>query len=226
MAHAMPYGIWRDGWDCMGRLGIRGTGGKSWAPWDFMACLPKFTPCSCESQCAETLKCEVFAFPDAVEGERKGNLIEVYCQADGIAGKYGKKISPATCVYIWCVAAVSPLIVLILPSFGHESQADLWNLCQGFDCVSQKTVACPSIPIVSLLHRMRRGTGHQTTPSQTKRAGFIQAFAFIEQRDPARGRADIPPGGARSRTSRKAGQGGGLISGSRSARPFTFWGTV
>ena len=111
------------------------------------------------------------------------------------------------------------------PQSCRESHPNFRACCQVISGFPQKTVAGPSIPIVSLVHRMRRGTGRQTTPSQTKRAGFIQAFAFIEQRDPARGRADIPPGGARSRTSRKAGQGGGLISGSRSTRPFSFWGT-
>jgi hypothetical protein len=43
------------------------------------------------------------------------------------------------------------------------------------------------------------GTTERKTPNPP-RAGFIQAPRFIERRDPARERADIPPGGARSRT--------------------------
>ena len=39
------------------------------------------------------------------------------------------------------------------------------------------------------------------------KSGFIQAPAFIETRDPARGRADIPPGGARSWSSPEMGRG-------------------
>ncbi len=67
-------------------------------------------------------------------------------------------------------------------------------------------------------------TGHQTTPRRKQKVSY-RHLAFIEPRDPARERADIPPGGARSRTPRKAGSGGGLISGSRSTRRFSSGGT-
>ena len=49
--------------------------------------------------------------------------------------------------------------------------------------------------------------GRSKDPEIGTKSGFIQAPAFIERRDPARERADIPPGGARSWTPRKAGRG-------------------
>jgi hypothetical protein len=53
-----------------------------------------------------------------------------------------------------------------------------------------------------------RGTKRPQADNKTL-AGFIQAPRFHQTKDPARERADIPPGGARSWTSRQAGQAAG-----------------
>ncbi len=77
------------------------------------------------------------------------------------------------------------------------------------------------------VHRKRRTcrSGATQEPHRQNNAGFIQASAFPDQRDPARERADIPPGGARSRTSRK-GRGRRIEQWQQLDPPFSVSGTV
>ena len=58
------------------------------------------------------------------------------------------------------------------------------------------------------------------------KSGFIQASRFHQSRDPARGRADIPPGGARSWTPRKAGRGRRIGQWQQLNSPFRFEGRI
>jgi hypothetical protein len=74
----------------------------------------------------------------------------------------------------------------------------------------QKTIVFHEFPCHPLTHGEDgiKNRGIKQDPDRDiPKSGFIQAPAFIEKRDPARGRADIPPGGARSRTPRRAGRG-------------------
>ena len=70
---------------------------------------------------------------------------------------------------------------------------------------TQKNHCVPQIPMSSIMHRREQGRQRTQKPAATllpknkKRAGFIQApRSRRPKRIPARGRADIPPGGARS----------------------------
>ena len=103
-------------------------------------------------------------------------------------------------------------ISLAVINIGHYSARNSRSrhLHKGFNRLlipisRQKKIAMGQIPIVSRLHDEDGIEEGQQDPRKTPKSGFIQAPAFIEQRVPARGRADIPPGGARSRTPRSGG---------------------
>jgi hypothetical protein len=86
-------------------------------------------------------------------------------------------------------------------------------------------IAMGGFPIVSREHGEDGITEGQQDPRTTPKSGFIQAPGFIERRVPARERADIPPGGARSRIPPLRRDDGGVIGGSRSARRFLSGGS-
>ena len=68
-------------------------------------------------------------------------------------------------------------------------------------------------------------TGQQTTPNKNKEPSRFHTGTSLssEQRDPARERADIPPGGARSRTSPQiAGRGRRVDQWQQINPPFPF----
>lgn len=56
--------------------------------------------------------------------------------------------------------------------------------------------------VTNLAQQLRTYRTQRGLDQKQKTAGFIQALSHAEQRDPARKRADIPPGGLRSRTPR------------------------
>ncbi len=95
---------------------------------------------------------------------------------------------------------------------------------------SLKQDECLKILLISMISHVIPYTsdedevdGALNDPEKNKQVSY-RHLAFIRHRDPARERADIPPGGACSWTSRKAGECGGLISGSRSTRRSYFPG--
>lgn len=76
--------------------------------------------------------------------------------------------------------------------------------------------------------RTSRHPSSRSVPGDTKRQdGRLHTGTRLTRRqNPARERADIPPGGARSRTSRRRDEGGGLCSGSSTIRRFRFQDTT
>ena len=62
--------------------------------------------------------------------------------------------------------------------------------------------------------------GHLKNPEQGDQVRFHTGTRFHRTKDPARERADIPPGGARSWTTQKWDEGGGSGGGSNPVRRF------
>ena len=101
---------------------------------------------------------------------------------------------------------------------------------RGFPVIPIKSLCVVGFPMAQTLHgtrrRMRqrkRADWQQISHSEQKQkmAGFIQAVTFTTKfHNPARGRADIPPGGARSRYDPETGRNGGPCSGSSMCPPF------
>ena len=91
-------------------------------------------------------------------------------------------------------------------------------------CIPQKTYRRPSIPMASLVHRMRTGHGAANDPKNNQNlAGFIQAPRFHQTKEIRRASEQTSPQVARAvGLPRQGGTGGGLISGSRSTRRFYF----
>jgi hypothetical protein len=103
------------------------------------------------------------------------------------------------------------LCVNSFESFYRSNGGRAWPSCTSRQ-FPQKPIASHAFPRQYLIH----GNDGQTDTGQVggraadrppglrqeKTAGFIQAPDLPRRQNPARGRADIPPGGARSRTSR------------------------
>ena len=92
-----------------------------------------------------------------------------------------------------------------------------------------KNYCFPSIPMASLLHRMRTRPGHQTTPSNKYSSRFHTGTSLSSDQEIRRASEQTSPQVARAAghpASRD--KGGGLISGSRSTRRFHFksWGSL
>jgi len=92
-----------------------------------------------------------------------------------------------------------------------------------------KNYCFPSIPMASLLHRMRTRPGHQTTPSNKYSSRFHTGTSLSSDQEIRRASEQTSPQVARAAghpASRD--EGGGLISGSRSTRRFHFksWGSL
>ena len=77
--------------------------------------------------------------------------------------------------------------------------------------VSCPSLECPKFLLISMnshgipSYTMRTGIGAARPHAKNSQVRFHTGPAFIERRDPARERADIPPGGARSWTSPQVG---------------------
>ena len=103
---------------------------------------------------------------------------------------------------------------------------------RGFPAFPIKSLCLPAFPMSNMSHGTRRRMRHPRPSRQTPdrsletktktRQDFIQAVPFTMFHDPARGRADIPPGGARSRYDPETGRNGGPCSGSSMCPPFPY----
>jgi len=85
-----------------------------------------------------------------------------------------------------------------------------------------KTIRRPfNFPCI-LVHRNENGTRGTNDPNDPNKtlAGYTGTLALSRPRDPARERANIPPGWRAHRLPRQGGTGGRLISGSRINRRF------
>ncbi|MBY6137079.1 hypothetical protein KUV61_14690 [Nocardioides marinus] len=89
-----------DHWETVGRLGNDGTGGNSWAAWEFMAISRALSACRCESLGVEPWKRAGFAAKVGLIAEHDANILESAMPGSGIAGNYGKKYLSAIWIYI------------------------------------------------------------------------------------------------------------------------------
>ncbi|WP_298910634.1 hypothetical protein [uncultured Aliiroseovarius sp.] len=136
-----------------------------------------------------------------------------------IFGFHGKSDAATAALYLVDRFSTSPTLREDVPEILHL-HLNLGAFSRFALCIiPQKTIAShefPSYPCIQDEDGTERGN---KTPLDTPKSGFIQAPASSYERDPARTRADIPPGGARS-WAPGDGTGGGLVSGSRSIRRF------